>query len=221
VLLVQCNTPGPHHDRARKTSPGIVLKQPAGRRLAGAGYACPWEALDREDVHIRAKAAQSGDPQWHGRDEIVENPRVPDLIKWLGIAVTAALGQWQRLRSRLRNGGFSGARPASDCRRLPAASNACCCGRHSPTQRSAPADPVRRAHASASRIRKVPNCAPAHASTGHAPDDPAKPSREALRRRWRRRPICGASLPAPPRVLGPRLPLPKSHARGAPSRHAR
>src|ERR1700730_268337 len=29
-----------------------------------------------------------------------------------------------------------------------------------------------------------------------------------------RRPICGAFLPAPPRVLGPRLPLPKSHARG-------
>ena len=48
------------------------------------------EALDREDVHIRAKAAQRGDPQWHGRDEIVENPRVPDLIKWQGIAVTAA-----------------------------------------------------------------------------------------------------------------------------------
>jgi hypothetical protein len=35
-----------------------------------------------------------------------------------------------------------------------------------------------------------------------------------------RRPICGASLPAPPRVLGTRLPLPKSHARGAPPRHA-
>src|SRR5436190_13555213 len=55
------------------------------------------KALDREDVHIRAEAAQCRDADRHHRHEFVDHSSIWDCVKRCGISMPTALGQGQRL----------------------------------------------------------------------------------------------------------------------------
>jgi hypothetical protein len=63
-------------------------------------------ALDREDVHVGAEGAKSGDPQGHLRNEVMDDLGIGKGIERQRIAITATFRQRQRFRLGRGEGWF-------------------------------------------------------------------------------------------------------------------
>ena len=157
------------------------------------------EALDREHVHVGAERAQRRDAQRHVRHEVMDDPRVRQLVQRDRVAVAAAVG----LRIGLGGGGANGVRQLprgrADRRRAPGRVE-CVLLQTSYCQSTMLPVGVERSAApsSPSPGRTAPTHAPARASTARAPDVPEARARAAPRRPPHRRRRCGRSSPSPP-----------------------
>ena len=178
-----------------------MLQPELDRVGAGGARQFVHEALDREDVHVGAEAAQRRDPQRHLRHEMVDHPRVRGSCR----AATAlrspppsgcGIGLRRRRRERLSAGAGRGQQIAGRARpgRVGVAPDVVL-----PVGDLAARRRARRAPASASPGHRAPRHAPARASIARAPAGPGNAHRQrAPHRRRHRRRRYGRSSPSLP-----------------------